>query len=160
MGYLVRAATLDDADALGRVHAQVWRETYAGILSDEWIARVSDDERVERWKRILGEPGAGRQWVVEVDGHPVGFSASGPSRDDPPVRDHELWSIHLLRSHWRMGLGTALAEAAIGTRPASLWVIADNLRAREFYRAIGFEVDGAEHRLAYWENVREIRMVR
>lgn len=51
----IRRAALADAERIGVAHAQVWRETYRGILSDEWIAGVSSEERIARWKVILGE---------------------------------------------------------------------------------------------------------
>jgi hypothetical protein len=53
-----------------------------------------------------------------------------------------------------------LLDAAIGDRPASLWVLDDNPRAREFYRRNGFAPDGAEKLDERWGSIREIRMVR
>ena len=156
----IRRAVLADAEQLGPVHAQVWREAYEGILSDEWIASVSHDERIERWRRILGEPNPARQWVAEVDGLIVGFAASGPPRDAHPIRSLELWSLHVLRSHSRIGAGTALVTASLGDAPASLWVIKANHSAQRFYQALGFSVDGASGVLTYWENTPEIRMTR
>lgn len=156
----IRRATLADAERLGVVHAQVWRETYRGILSDDWIASVSSEERIARWKVILGEPNPARQWVAVVDEEIVGFVASGPSRDEQPVRELELWSIHILAQYARKGIGTALVDAALGDAPASLWVIGRNLKAQHFYRSLAFELDGARSLFAAWENIEELRMTR
>jgi ribosomal protein S18 acetylase RimI-like enzyme len=71
-----------------------------------------------------------------------------------------LWGLYLLASHQGLGLGRQLLEAALGSRAASLWVAAGNSRAIGFYRRFGFEPDGAEDRLASWEDLPEIRMVR
>lgn len=160
MTFIIRRAVLADAEQLGPVHAQVWRETYAGILSDEWIANVSDTERVANWRVILGEPNPARQWVAEVDGHVVGFAASGPPRDAQPVRPLELWSIHVLRSHARSGVGTALVAASLGDSPASVWVVEANRPAQRFYKSLGFVADGARDVLSTWEAIPEIRMTR
>lgn len=160
MNQTIRRATLADAEHIGPVHAQAWRETYAGILSDEWIANVSDEERIGRWKRILGEPNAARQWVALVDGVVVGFAASGPPRDSEPARPLELWSIHLLKAHSRAGIGTALVDTALGDAPASVWVVESNVPAQHFYGALGFEPDGARKVNTDWEGVTEIRMTR
>ena len=160
MTLTIRRAVLDDAEQIGPVHAQVWRETYRGILSDEWIANVSDDERISRWQTILGEPNLATQWVAIVDEELVGFAASGPPRDEHPIRQRELWSIHLLRSHARTGVGTALVDAALGDAPASVWVVDANLQAQRFYAALGFSPDGARGILTRWENTPEIRMSR
>jgi ribosomal protein S18 acetylase RimI-like enzyme len=156
---VIREAVPGDAVSAGRVNAQVWREAYRGIVSDEWIANVSDDERIARWRGHLADPSRGRRWVALVDDEVVGFAASGPSRDAPPVRDLELWSVYLLEAHSRRGIGTALVEASIGAGPASLWVVEGNVRAQAFYRALGFEPDGATQDVEDW-GVNEIRMVR
>lgn len=149
-----------DAEQIGPVHAQVWRETYRDILSNEWIANVSDDERIERRRAILGEPNLAEQWVAVVDGKIVGFAASGPPRDAHPMRHRELWSIHLPSSHARTGVGTALVSASVGDEPASVWVVEANRPAQRFYAALGFVPDGARDVLEWWENIPEIRMSR
>ncbi len=160
MTFTVRRAVLDDAEQIGPVHAQVWRETYRGILSEEWIANVSDDERIERWQLILGTPNPAQQWVAEADERIVGFAASGPPRDAKPARSLELWSLHLLKSHARMGIGTALVNASLGDAPASVWVVEANQPAQRFYTAVGFMPDGERDVLTSWENTPEIRMTR
>ncbi len=157
---MIRRAVLADAEQIGPVHAQVWREAYLGILSDEWIANVSDAERVERWHLILGDPNSGQQWVAEVDGKIIGFAASGPPRDAHPIRQLELKSIYLLPSHAHAGVGRTLATAAIGDAPASVWLLEANHQAELFYTALGFSRDGAHDVIAHWENVPEIRMTR
>lgn len=157
---IVRPAVLADAAGAGRVHAAAWRDAYAGILSDEWIAAISDEERVARWEQILGEPNPAQQWIAESDGQVVGFSASGPAREADPVRDLELWSIHVLPSHYRRGFGSALLDAAVGESPASLWVVGKNLWAQAFYRSHGFQPDGASRIFEAWEGIEEVRMVR
>ena len=160
MALLIRQAVAPDASAIGAVHAQSWREAYAGILSDRWIARVSDRERARRWRMILASPQPEGPWVATVDGAIVGFVASGPARDDDAPRPLELWSLYLLESHRGLGIGRALVETAIGDRPAYLNVLRDNARTIGFYRRMGFEPDGHTGTLSYWENVAEIRMVR
>ncbi|MCU1412091.1 MAG: acetyltransferase [Rhodoglobus sp.] len=159
MSLVIREAVPGDAEGAGRVNAQVWREAYRGIVSDEWIANVSDEERIARWRVHLGSSSPARRWVALVDDEIVGFAASGPSRDAPPARDLELWSVYLLDAHSRRGIGTALTKTAIGAEPASVWVVEGNVRAQAFYRALGFVPDGSRERIDDW-GVDEIRMVR
>src|SRR5690606_23176560 len=45
MTLAVRRATVDDADALGVVHVQAWRETYAHLLSPGLLESVSVERR-------------------------------------------------------------------------------------------------------------------
>jgi ribosomal protein S18 acetylase RimI-like enzyme len=157
---LIRQAVPTDAAAIGAVHAQSWREAYAGIMSPRWIARVSDRERIRRWRSILADPQPDGPWVAEVDGVIVGFASAGPARDADPPRSLELWSLYLLESHQGLGIGRALVETAIGDRPAYLNVLRDNAKTIGFYRRMGFEPDGHTGTLSYWENVADIRMVR
>lgn len=156
---VIREAVPADAVGAGLANARAWREAYAGIVSDEWIAAVSDDERIARWHVHLAAPTRGRRWVALVDDEIVGFAASGPSRDAEPVRDLELWSVYLLEAHARQGIGSALVEASIGRAAASVWVVTGNVRAQAFYRALGFDPDGATATIDDW-GVDEIRMVR
>jgi ribosomal protein S18 acetylase RimI-like enzyme len=154
----VRPATVDDADGIGAVHLGSWKETYAGLLSPEFFAAREVSRFQANWRRQLSE---GLDVVVaEVDGRVVGFSATMPSRDDPPVRPLELAMIYLLAAQHGSGLGQALLDAAVGDRPASLWVAEQNPRAIAFYRRNGFAADGTRQVLESWEGLAEIRLVR
>jgi ribosomal protein S18 acetylase RimI-like enzyme len=154
----VRPATVDDADGIGAVHLASWKETYRGLLSPEFFAAREESRFQANWRRMLGE---GLDVVVaEVDGRVVGFAQSGPSRDEPPVRPLELMTIYLLAAQHGSGLGQALLDAAVGDRPASLWVAEENPRAIAFYRRNGFVPDGARQVLASWEDLAEVRLVR
>jgi GNAT superfamily N-acetyltransferase len=98
--------------------------------------------------------------VAEADGAVVGFAQAVPSRDDPPVRPLELASLYLRAALHGSGLGQALLDAAVGDRPASLWVAEVNPRARRFYERNGFVPDGARQVLGAWEGLIEVRLVR
>jgi len=41
---LIRAATPTDAAGIAAVHVQSWRDTYAGLLPDEFLARMTSPE--------------------------------------------------------------------------------------------------------------------
>lgn len=155
----VRRATTEDADAIGQVHYDAHVETYTGHFPAGTIEGYPPDARTRMWRRTVDD-GVGEVWVAEVDGRVVGFASTLPSRDENPPRDLELGAIYLLAAHHGSGLGQALLDAALGDRPASLWVLDENPRAIAFYRRNGFEADGAEKRDARWGDIREIRMVR
>jgi ribosomal protein S18 acetylase RimI-like enzyme len=155
----VRRAVVDDAVAVGRVHYAAHVETYTGKFPDGVIEADPPEQRAARWERILSE-GLGEVWVAEVDREVVGFAGSTPARDEDPPRELELASIYLLAAHHGSGLGQALLDAALGGRPASLWVLDDNPRAQAFYRRNGFESDGAAKIDERFGGIREIRMVR
>ena len=161
----VRQATASDAVRLADIHTQCWQQTYRGLMSDAFLAALKPAHRLGMWCQLLlaPEPAA---WVACVDGSVVGFSATRAvpqghlGQDLPASGSLELWGLYLLQSHQGLGLGRRLLEAALGTAPASLWVAAGNTKAIGFYERLGFAPDGAEDRVAEWEDLREIRMIR
>lgn len=158
MGLVIRAAHLDDAEAIAAVRAQSWRESYAGVLSAEFLAALNPSASVPAWQRAI-ERGATIA-VAEVDGEVRGFATSGrPSEDEAP-RDLELWLIYEVASMHGTGSGQALLDDVLGDQPAFLWVAELNPRAQAFYRRNGFEPDGGRKVTVEWENLAEIRMVR
>lgn len=159
MNGMVRKATIDDAEAIGRVHYATHVETYTGKFPEGVIESFPPEQRARNWERILAES-HGEVWVAEIGGEVAGFASTVPSRDENPPRELELAAIYLLAAHHGSGLGQALLDAAVADRPASLWVLDDNPRAQAFYRRNGFEPDGAEKLDERWGNIREIRMVR
>ncbi|AJT42098.1 GNAT family N-acetyltransferase [Psychromicrobium lacuslunae] len=154
----IRQMRSEDAPQLAEVHAQAWRETYAGILSEQFLAAVTTESRLAMWQNSTPE-GRARHWLAELDGVIIGFAGVRPMGPDA-VRPEELWGLYLLQSHHKQGLGRALLEAALAERPASLWVAAENLNAIAFYQRLGFALDGTSELVEDWENLRELRMVR
>lgn len=137
-GYDVRPAGVTDADRLGDVHVQAWREAYAGIMPADHLAALDPAGRAQRWRTILGDPAGHRAQVATADGVVVGFASGGPSRDDPPEPAAELWSIYLLAAHHGTGLADRLLAAVALPAAASVWVATANARARAFYARHGF----------------------
>jgi ribosomal protein S18 acetylase RimI-like enzyme len=140
LAIVIRPATPKDAEAVARVQIESWRGAYKHLFSDEQLAAISLAERTANWSR----------WpplVAEVDGDVVGFVAVGPAHDADA--DGELWAIYVRPDRWGMGIGRALIEAGearlreLGHTSAVLWVFEDNPRARRFYEAAGWALDGA-----------------
>lgn len=156
----VRPATPDDAAAIGACHLACWRETYGGLLSPDFFASRDPDRFAANWARLLQDPQGPSVVVAEVDDDVIGFAATQPSGDDPPVRPEELKVIYLRTAQHGSGLGQALLDAVLGDRPASLWVAEQNPRAIAFYRRNGFSPDDARQLLDSWEGIAEIRLVR
>ena len=156
----VRVAVPADAPALGDVHVACWREAYAHLFSPAFLAALDVDDRREQWARRLADRGPDRGLVAVVDERIVGFAWTGPSRDEPPVRELELSGLYLLAAWHGTGLGQALLDAALGDRPASLWTAEDNPRAVAFYARNGFTPDGARKVEPSWEDLAEVRLTR
>jgi hypothetical protein len=71
--------TAADIGDLARVHVQSWQAAYAGLLDADYLARLSVEERMLSWQRILAA-GESSTWVARDDGGRVqAFSATGPA---------------------------------------------------------------------------------
>jgi ribosomal protein S18 acetylase RimI-like enzyme len=154
----VRAALVDDAARIARIHIASWRATYAGVLSPERLAGLSVHRRTESWRRIID--GGGSIHVASVDDVVVGFASAGPARGEEPPRELELYAIYQLPEAHGTGTGQALLDASLGRSPAFLWVADPNPRAQAFYRRNGFESDGEQTVLSDLDSLTEIRMLR
>lgn len=154
MTYVIRRATRDDALGIAMVNVTSWRESYSGFLSDTFLSAMSIPERAVGWRRSAE---LNTIHVLDVEGEVRGFSIA---RETDGPRDLELRLLYQLASEHGSGSGQALLDAALGDRPAFLWVAELNPRAQAFYRKNGFEPDGERKVEPLWENLAEIRMVR
>lgn len=165
--YAVRPPRLDEADELGELHVQVWRQAYAGVMSEDYLAGLRPADRAERWRSIAAEEAEG---VAAADGKVtrvaehthggiVGFATVAPARDAEPPVPLELWVINVLAEFHGTGAAGQLLAATLGDRSAYLWVVEGNERAIAFYRKHGFELDG-ERSVHEASGAPEVRMVR
>lgn len=66
---LIRAASLEDYSAIGRVHVRSWRTTYRGLLHESILARQSVEQGTALWRREIekmleGRSASMRVWVL------------------------------------------------------------------------------------------------
>jgi RimJ/RimL family protein N-acetyltransferase len=153
----IREAEVADAEAIADVELCSWRSAYRAILSEQVIAGFGDHAKRRRaWIDHLSQPDPReRIWVATLDGEVVGVGSAGPIRDnsEDPASVGELRSIYLVEEAWGRGVGVALlleAEAflrAAGFREAVTSVVSQNARARRFFEAAGWRLDGPEREL-------------
>ena len=93
------------------------------------------------------------------DGEIVGFASAGPTRDEDPPTQWELYAINVLAEHHGTGVADRLITAVVAERPATLWVVMENTRAQAFYHRYGFGIEGAT-KAHEGTGASEIRMVR
>lgn len=162
---IIRPATLEDAADIAAVHLASWRGAYAGLISDAYLDSLDLTQRTEQWQRQLTTPST-RTWVAEREDRVCGFVSTGPCRDeDAALSAQEIYAIYLEPSAWGSGIARELLRTVLGEVPPStrlsLWVLADNERARHFYRRHGFVVDGVERvEEIGGKDYREVRYVR
>ncbi|MCZ2403362.1 GNAT family N-acetyltransferase [Paenarthrobacter sp. Z7-10] len=161
--FSIRAATAEDAEELVRMHTAAHEEAYGPLLPPEFFAgrRANIAARIEQRRDALLSGYVPLLAYDDDDGQLVGIAHAGPGRDDDAPTELELQMIYALERVHGHGVGQALLDAAVGTAPAFLWVLAENPRAQAFYAKNGFVPDGAHKLLPdSWCNLPEIRMVR
>lgn len=147
----IRTGQVADAEQLAWLHVRAWQQAYAGLLPADYLDGLMAElsRRTERWREWLP---TSPPWIAEAgDRQIIGFATWGPSRDDDavPVKTGEIGAIYVLAEHWGTGVGRELMQAALaslrnaGFSHATLWVLDGNVRARRFYEAGGWVLDGA-----------------
>jgi ribosomal protein S18 acetylase RimI-like enzyme len=148
-GLTIRTATPLDADAIARVQVASWKVTYTGIVPDEHLDGLDWREwAIARREQLERATEDGVRVHVALFGESlVGYVATGPERDGAAPPGQEVYALYLAPDLWGRGIGYALLSCAVADVPAdlpvTLWVLADNLRARSFYERQGFRADGS-----------------
>ena len=157
-GVLLRTATLHDAADAARMHRECWREAYASLVDGDLLAARLENAATweDAWREhvVHGPP----RTLAVADGEVLGFAVAGPNRDEGPQFE-ELYALYVRSSWWGSGIGQALLDDVLAHRPATLWVLEDNARARAFYARNGFHPDG-ERTHSGWLDAWEVRLVR
>lgn len=138
----VRSATVEDAVAIATVHIAAWKESYRGIVPEEFLRNLSVERRTAQWVQSLSDSSNQyhRTFVAELHGQVVGFSNYGYCND--PEFGGELYAIYLLKSAQKRGIGRMLVNEVVSgllnldIHSMMVWVLKEN-PARGFYEWLG-----------------------
>jgi ribosomal protein S18 acetylase RimI-like enzyme len=152
----IRAATVDDAEAIAEVQVVSWRWAYDGLLPASVLDALSVEGRAGDWRSMITSQVCDVSVATAGDGTIVGFVSVGANRDDEAREPGtgEVFALYVLPEKVGTGLGRALLRhgesrlCAAGCTRATLWVLETNGRGRRFYERHGWSFDGArsEHR--------------
>jgi ribosomal protein S18 acetylase RimI-like enzyme len=142
---LIRPPRISDAEGIAKAHVDSWRTTYPGIVPDDYLARMSYEQRSGVWQSVLSEADETKPNYVAVDDDAVvvGFAGGGPERSGDPELDGELYVLHLLEDSRRRGIGRRLVTSVAsdlaqnGMVSMFVWVLEQNRPACLFYEALG-----------------------
>ncbi|MGX1100757.1 N-acetyltransferase family protein [Amorphus sp. MBR-141] len=150
----IRAATIEDAAEIGRIHVAAWRETYAGLLPPTVLDAQSETRRAQLWEKVMRAPGRHGTtgiFVAETDHGIAGFGSCGQQRAaalKSKGHDGEISTLYVLRAFQRRRIGSDLMRTMAGAllddgiRAMSLWVLRENEGARHFYKRLGGTLAG------------------
>ena len=140
----LRRASAADASAIADVYVRTWRAAYRDLLSPSLLRQMRPLRETLFWWTTLCDPHPGSVTFVLEDAEAgiVGFVSGGPDRGRGAARRAEVYTLYLLPSFQRRGLGTRLLAACVRSLLANgfdslvIWVLSGN-PARAFYDALG-----------------------
>jgi GNAT superfamily N-acetyltransferase len=140
----IRAASVEDLAAVGRVHAVSRAAAYVDLLPADALARVTPKRQEAVWReRFAFAPEHSALLVSTYDGEVDGFTY-GMMRDGVAHLD----ALHVRPERLGTGVGQALHDVLVerfvawGAATAELSVLEGNRRAKAFYRRNGWTSDG------------------
>ncbi len=170
----IRRAEVGDALGIARVHIESWKETYAGIISQDYLDSLKIEDRRGLWERSLSQtPQLSPVYVaVNAKNNLVGFASFGKERTEKFNADGELYAIYILKKYQREKLGLKLLQAGVNEllerdyTSMLVWVLEEN-KSRKFYESLlpvkaGEEIDKIAGKdfveLAYiWEDLKTLK---
>jgi L-amino acid N-acyltransferase YncA len=140
----IRKAVLLDVNGIAKVHVDCWKSTYANIVPNEYISKLTYEKREKLWEQVIQN---GNVFVAEDEnGQIVGFADGGKERTgDYKEYPGEMYSIYILKSFQNRGIGKRLMKAVVNELLKQdiysmlVWVLKDN-NSRNFYEQMGGKV--------------------
>jgi GNAT superfamily N-acetyltransferase len=145
--FMIRAAVVDDADAIAKVQVDTWGSAYKDLVPSQVLESLSYRQRSEYWKSIISREDREGIFLVaeEEENGVVGFCVCGMNRDEDSEFASELYAIYVTEVRQDHGIGRALFEEYRkwtldrGMTSMIVWVLRDN-PYRRFYETMGGEV--------------------
>jgi len=141
--FIIRKAVAKDAEAIARVHICSWQKTYEQFIPESILSTLSIEERTNQWLALIQD--GVTVLVLEIQQQIIGFVSLCEFRDGEKGKlTGEISAIYLAPEYWHQGFGTELCVAALselsqtGYEKVGLWVLEDNVQARNFYEKLGF----------------------
>ena len=158
MSITIRKALPEDAYNYAMCHIACWQTAYKGIVFDEYLCEmiIKKEERIEKYKNVLQEPGDCEYYCVLHAETMIGFLTINKSQNDSKANVGEIWAIYLLEAYRGKGYGRDLLDFAVNELkqidPVEilLWVFEKNIKARRFYEKCGFVFDGTKKESTAW----------
>ncbi|MGN7478149.1 GNAT family N-acetyltransferase [Solibacillus silvestris] len=139
---IIRKAEMEDAENIAKVHVDSWRTTYKGIIPQNFLDKLSYEQRTTLWENNMANP-AGTVYVAETDENKIIGFVVGEKRDTNTEQGAtDLSAIYLLEQWQGKGVGKLLLKQMMqtfkeqGFHKVYVDVLADN-KAREFYKYYG-----------------------
>ena len=142
-----REGNREDTQLIARLHAESWKASYRGIVSDHYLDQEVDLERLEAWTSTLRDHNPNLHIIIAED-HGIACGFSGIYLDRSRTWGSYIDNLHVLPPSQGRGIGAQLlirsADWIERKRPGSsfyLWVYTANSKARAFYEKMGCQYE-------------------
>jgi ribosomal protein S18 acetylase RimI-like enzyme len=139
---IIKQAKLSDAKGIAKVHVDCWRTTYKNIIPNDFLDKLSYDQRTELWIRNISNDENYVLVAENNEGHIVGFADGGKRETNKVDNSGDLTSIYVLQEFQGMGIGKKLVQQLfskfdqLGYKSIFVEVLKDN-QSRFFYEEFG-----------------------
>lgn len=106
----IRKASIQDAEAIAKVHVDTWRTTYEGIIPTPFLDKLSYQQRAELWEKNLRKPEDYVLVAVNEDSRVIGFATSGKRPTNLENNSTDLTSLYLLQDYQGQGIGKLMMQ--------------------------------------------------
>ena len=141
-GIKIRKATVDDIDSIVKIKIDSWKDTYKGIVSDEFLNSMDYKENFAKFKKeIENENSIKQNYVMTKDDIVIGYAKFSILNNES--YDSQIYAIYIDYKLKNRGYGTILlnyVKAYLknnGCKNMVLWCIYRNYPSRIFYEKRG-----------------------
>ena len=163
MNITIRLAVPADAPDMAEVGIRSWEVAYKDIIPAEYIR----ERNATRSKQFKIPDDNTTKYVIQKDSKIIGIMTIDRSYDDDLDDSfYDLQAIYLHPDYYRQGIGSQAMEFAydiarnLGKTAMTVWLLADNHNAKNFYEKCGFNADGKTKTKDYGKTLTLIRMRR
>jgi GNAT superfamily N-acetyltransferase len=138
-----RIATFQDYHSIAKLHIDSWKNSYRGILSDDYLDNRVEAERMNYWHDRMKNPKVNQVILLcEETGSLLGFV--GFYVDDDEVLGTYIDNLHVQKELKGQGIGKLILQEVVKWikqnaqyQKMYLWVYEANHSARVFYQKVG-----------------------
>ena len=140
-----REASVADCEAVAKVHVRSWRESFAGLVPQSFLDKMSIEKRAKAFEKGFSAESY-KMFVAETPHGIVGFADFGEPRENIGY-EAELYAIYLLPEFQRKGIGERLfylgVENFIRSGKNSMYLFALEVSPyKSFYEKMGGRIVG------------------
>ena len=106
----IRPSKISDARAMAHIYVQTWRDTYLSVIPFGFLFDMSVSRQQEDFSSELGSRRI-VSFVAERRDRVVGFVTGGEERHANDIYRGEIYTLYVLKSFQRQGIGGKLVSA-------------------------------------------------